>query len=274
MFCAADSAAGSGVKPSVATKRCSRNIRSGSSEKATSGAIGVRKCTGGQIGQTSEGVDQFRLGETQCDGVDREIPPAQVRHDVAGELDLRFAAVVVIHLAAESGDLVGVALPDRRHRPEPLPHSVHGVGPSGQRPSSPGRGEHRWRNRGPGGDGRAARLAATHPPGRAGDRRRRNVVPTRRRAIPARPASGGAGGRSSGSVAWHPAAAPVPASATSGGNRRLCHRPEAAPARWRRGRASSRPTGGRSRHHPAEAAAHRRDPGRTAAAEPRSASRS
>ena len=132
MLSTAASAAGSGVNP----ERCHEAVESQHPQRVfRKGDLGLHRGAQRPAARSAnppKGSTSSGSGKRRAMAFTGEIPAAQIGDDVAGELHPRFAAVVVVHLAAESGDLVGVALLYRRHRPEPLPHAVDGVGPSGQ----------------------------------------------------------------------------------------------------------------------------------------------
>lgn len=75
----------------------------------------------GQVGQPSERVDQFELGQAEGHGVDREVTAGQVGLDAVAEGHLRLARVGTVHLGPVGGDLVATPLAEAGDGAEPLP---------------------------------------------------------------------------------------------------------------------------------------------------------
>ena len=125
----AASIAASGSKPSVATKRAARSMRSGSSPNEISGSIGVRSRCIARSPSPPDGIDELRLVERERQGVHREVAPQQVGLDVVRERHLGLAALRVVHVGAERRDLEGLPVLDAADGPEALALQPHRVGP-------------------------------------------------------------------------------------------------------------------------------------------------
>ena len=124
---------GAAVKPSCATNRAARIIRSGSSLNDCSGVTGVRSICASMSSQTAEQVDELARRQPDRHRVDREVAPRQVAVERVAELHLGLAGRQVVRIAAVRRDLqlvVALAQADRAELAADVPHRV---GPRGRR---------------------------------------------------------------------------------------------------------------------------------------------
>ena len=97
--------ASSTVKPSWAANRAARIIRSGSSEKESSGRPGVRSSRCARSTTPPYGSSKSRLGHAHRHRVDREVAAAEVAGQGVAEVDVRLARGGVVGLGAVRRDL-------------------------------------------------------------------------------------------------------------------------------------------------------------------------
>ena len=106
--------------------RAARSIRSGSSEKDTSGARGVRSTPSTRVGHAAERIDQLHVGQPQRHGVHREVARGQVVLDVLGVDDVRLARVLAVRLGewVVTSNVTRPLRPDGAERPALRPRRV------------------------------------------------------------------------------------------------------------------------------------------------------
>ena len=178
---------GATVKPSCAANRAARSIRSGSSEKESSGRPGVRSSRWARSTTPPYGSSTTRPGQPHRHRVDGEVAAAEVALEGVAEVDGRLARGRVVGLGAVRRHLDGPRPLAAADGAEVAAHVPGRVAPRRRAAARCRRGARRSRSRGRCAAGRASRRGPARRPAPARGRRprtaRRAVVDHRRHPV-------------------------------------------------------------------------------------------